>query len=224
MPIKFRFKELLDQNQDSQINFSERTKISRQTINKLYSGKAEGITFKTLEKICWGLGVSVKDLFLLELTKIKEILSNVTETSVVLGARLFRLPEDDYNEDSSSFRYGIGPDDVDALSYITEAMMSFSDNRIKISRLWFPERSVWQQPQILTSKKFEFEEQAEKILKETKGILFIIGGHLSNGFAHYCIETILDVEYEPRGRGRDRKPMESHIKWHFIMLRLVRTS
>jgi len=187
---------------ESQLDFAERIGLSRQTVQKLYSNQATRIEFATIEKICKGLGIEIGELLVQEETEIEQALRHAHEITIVLGARLVKLLGE-----SAPLTYGIGPDDVDALSHITEAMTRLSKERHEIKRYWFPEWPEWNEPQ-----NQDCEERAQHILRYTQGVLFIVGSDLTNGFTHYCLDKILDVGYDPRGKTRKPKRMELPYK------------
>ena len=62
-----RLDELLKQAHFTQKEFSQRSKISRVTINRTINGKVSVITFETLIAFCQTLNITLSDFFTSEL-------------------------------------------------------------------------------------------------------------------------------------------------------------
>lgn len=208
MSIKCKLASFLQH--ETQIDFAKRTGISRQTIQKLYTNQSSGIQFETLDKICQGLGITVGDLLLSEYTPIEDIFRNASEINVVLGARLVQLVDG-----SGAVVYGVGPQDVEALSFITEMMYRYSPQR-KIKRYWMPEFPEWELEQNSQSLADDtYFDKAQSLLKNTHGVLFIVGSDRTNGLAHYALDQILNVGYNPHGKGR--KPIRLDLPYKIAL-------
>jgi len=205
MSVRCKLSDFLRSRNESQIEFAERVGLSRQTIQKLYNNQMSGIEFTTLEKICRGLGINIGELLIMEETKLEQYLKNSKEVAIVLGANVFR------RSSSHHLAYGIAPHDVEAASSISEKISQFTSPGCLIRKYWFPSRDEWSKEHGQLWQKREgliWQEQADILMKSTQGIVFIVGDEHVNGFSHYCLDKILDVGYDPRGKTRRPKRME----------------
>jgi putative transcriptional regulator len=206
MSVRCKLSDFLRSRNESQIEFAERVGLSRQTIQKLYNNQMSGIEFTTLEKICRGLGTNIGELLVMEETKLEQYLKHGKEVAIVLGANVFRR-----SEMSQHLAYGIAPHDVEAASSISEKMSQLTSPGCLIRKHWFPSRDEWSKEHGQRWQKREgliWQEKAETLMKSTDGIIFIVGDEHVNGFSHYCLDKILDVGYDPRGKTRHPKRME----------------
>jgi len=63
MTVKLNLENILIEKEISQIQLSEMTGISRNTISKLAKGQPRQIRLETIDLLCGALGISVSDLF-----------------------------------------------------------------------------------------------------------------------------------------------------------------
>jgi putative transcriptional regulator len=206
MSVQCKLSDFLRSRNESQIEFAERVGLSRQTIQKLYNNQMSGIEFTTLEKICRGLGINIGELLVMEETKLEQYLKHSKEIAIVLGANVFRR-----SAMSHHLAYGIAPHDVEAASNISEKMSQFTSPGCLIRKYWFPARYEWSREHGQRWQKREgliWQEQAETLMKSIQGIIFIVGDEHVNGLSYYCLDKILDVGYDPRGKTRRPKRME----------------
>ena len=206
MSIRCKLSDFLRSRNESQTEFADRVGLARQTVQKLYNNQMSGVEFATLEKICKGLGISVGELIVLEETRLEQRLKNTSTVTIVLGAPVLQIPNL-----PARLVYGLGPDDVEAAFHIGEHMLHLTPSGCRIQRHWMPACGEWSTElgkRWQERENLDWQEQAQTLLKTTEGILFIIGSDFVNGFAHHCLDTILDVGYDPRGRTRQPKRMQ----------------
>jgi hypothetical protein len=98
-----------------------------------------------------------------------------------------------------------------------EVIPQYPNTRRQIKRFWFPEFQEWEidQEDIFPDIQHEgksYEELAEDLLKNTKGLLIILASDRVNGFTEFCIDKILDVGFDARGKQRKAKRMNMPFK------------
>lgn len=62
MPVEIRLKQVRESRELSQYELAKLTEMSPQNIQKLEQGRAKGIQFDTLEKLCEALNCEIQDL------------------------------------------------------------------------------------------------------------------------------------------------------------------
>lgn len=60
--MRFKVKEYIEKRGISAYSIEHGADINHKTLSDIINNKTRGITFKTLDKLCWYLGCSVSDL------------------------------------------------------------------------------------------------------------------------------------------------------------------
>ncbi|MDA1193126.1 MAG: helix-turn-helix transcriptional regulator [Candidatus Poribacteria bacterium] len=213
MSIRCRLAELLNQRGEGQREFAERVGLSRQTVSKLYANHAAGIEFATLEKTCLGLGIPISELLDLEEPELSRRVRRATDVTVVLGATVMMATLRGQHPE-----FGMLPDQVEAAFHLVQQITLMTDPAARVNRYWFPAVTEWGSPlgrRVQDEEGIDWRQQAASLLSSARGIVFIVGTDLVNGFVEFCLDRILDVDYDPRGKTRRPRRVTPRYRMNF---------